>query len=229
MANWGKLEYIKRSTIVAKKMPRIRSTDQQLRNQIRSAAADKYSTGQLEDKIAESLLSEGEFLGRLTARELALIMRNLVYTVFDQHKIGGRNIGLIHNVPSMKVAISDGQAKIYFVVHIHRPIVAFLEFNYALINDPVSISPTLRLKAGSLNINEHTRRFDLKAKAALAAIDIEGLARKELANPTSVICSTLPPQLKQRGATGIITCADLTLVDQHLEVCIKGAFKSVKE
>jgi hypothetical protein len=209
-------------------MPRIKPTDEQLRAQIEAAAAEKHSTEQIEARIADSLLSDGHFLGRLDARELALIMRNVVYNVFDQHKIGGRNLGLIHNVPSMKVAIKKGQAQIRFVVHIHRPIVAFLQFKYDLINDPLSTTPSVRLKAGSLNISEHTRRFDLKSKAALAAINIKELARKELANPTRVICSTLPSQLKQRGATGAITSADLTLTDQHLEVCLKGVFKHLK-
>lgn len=209
-------------------MPRIKPTDEQLRNQIEAAAAENYSTKQIDDMIADSLLADGQFQGRLNARELALIMRNVVHTVFDQHKIGGRNVSLIHNVPSMKVAIKESQAQICFVVHIHRPIVAFLQFRYDLINDPVSITPTVRLKAGSLSITEHTRRFDLKAKAALAAIKIEELARKKLANPTSVICSTLPSQLRQRGATGVITCADLTLADQHLEICLKGLFKPLK-
>jgi hypothetical protein len=209
-------------------MPRIKPTDEQLRNQIEAAAAENYSTKQIDDMIADSLLADGQFQGRLNARELALIMRNVVHTVFDQHKIGGRNVSLIHNVPSMKVAINESQAQICFVVHLHRPIVAFLQFRYDLINDPVSITPTVRFKAGSLSITEHTRRFDLKAKAALAAINIEELARKELANPTSVICSTLPSQLRQRGATGVITCVDLTLADQHLEISLKGVFKSLK-
>ena len=208
-------------------MPRIKPTDEQLRSQIKAVAAEKYSTEPIEDKIANSLLTDGQFLGRLDARELALIMRNVVFHVFDQHKIGGRGLGLIHNVPSMKVAIKEKQAQIGFVVHIHKPIVAFLEFKYHLINDPVSIAPAVRLKTGSLSITEHTRRFDLKAKAALAAINIEDLAHKELADPMSVICSTLPPQLKKRGATGIITCADLALTDRHLEVCLKGEFRSL--
>ena len=209
-------------------MPRIRPTDEQLRNQIEAAAAENYPTEQIEDMIADSLLSDGQFLGRLGARELALIMRNVVYNVFEQHKIGGRNLRLIHNVPSMKVAIKESQAHVCFVVHIHRPIVAFLEFKYDLINDPVSVTPSVRLKTGSLSISEHTRRFDLKSKAALAAINIEELAHKELANPISVICSTLPPQLRRRGATGAITSADLTLTDQHLEVYLKGVFKPLK-
>ncbi len=209
-------------------MPRTKPTDEQLRSQIKAASAEKYSTEQIEDIIADSLLTDGQFLGRLDARELALIMRNVVYNVFDQHKIAGRGLGLIHNVPSMKVGIKEQQAKICFVVHIHKPIVAFLEFKYRLINDSVSVAPAVRLKTGSLSITEHTRRFDLKAKTALAAINIEELARKELADPMSVICSTLPPQLKKRGATGVITCADLTLTDRHLEVCLKGKFKVLK-
>ena len=171
--SWGKLEISKRSSTVANKnMPRIKPTDEQLRSQIEAAAAEKHSTEQIEDMIADSLLTDGQFLGRLDARQLALIMRNVVYNVFDQHKIGGRNLGLIHNVPSMKVAIKESQAQVCFVVHIHRPIVAFLQFKYKLINDPVSIAPAVRLKTGSLSITEHTRRFDLKAKAALAAINI---------------------------------------------------------
>ncbi len=59
-------------------MPRIKPTDEQLRNQIEAAAAEDYSTEQIEDVIADSLLADGQFQGRLNARELALIMRNVV-------------------------------------------------------------------------------------------------------------------------------------------------------
>jgi hypothetical protein len=208
-------------------MPPTQPTDEQLRQQIETAAAEHFPVDKIEDRIAVSLLANGRFQDELTATELAIILRNMVYTMFAQHKVGGRDLHLIHNIPSMRVRINKGRAKVKFIVHIHKPIVAFIRFQYTLINDPVSIQSNLRVKQGSLIINQDTRRFDLKAKAALAAIDIESMARKELNDPAAVITATLPSQLKKRGAVGKFTDMRLSLVDHHLQVYLEGEFERV--
>jgi len=200
-------------------------SDEQLRRQIEAAAAKHYPVDKIEDRIAKSLLAYGSFQDDLTATELAIILRNMVYTMFAQHKVGGRDLHLIHNIPSMRVRIQNDQAKIKFIVHLHKPIVAFIKFQYTLINDPVSIQSNLRVKQGSLAITQDTRRFDLKAKAALTAIDIESMAKKELNDPAAVITATLPSQLKKRGAVGKFTDIRLSLVDCHLKVFLEGKFE----
>lgn len=210
-------------------MPRIRPTGEQLRSQIEAATADHYSTAKIEERIAESLMKYGRFIGKINAGELAIIMRNVVYTVFAEHKVAGRHVGLVHNVPTMKVEINESQATIAFIVHIHKPIVAFIKFQYILINDTVSVNPNLRVKRGSLIISEHTRRFDLKAKAALATINVESLALKELANPAAIIIATLPNQLDRYGANGKLKRVELTLKDHHLEVYLEGDFQLLDE
>jgi|GEM_PF-1484624 len=198
--------------------------DEQLRGQIEAARAKQFSTTQIEDKIAQALLVHGQFKDKIDADELATIMRNVVYTIFTEHKVGGREVGLLHNVPTMKVHINNGQAAIGFIVHIHKPIVAFIKFQYTLVNDPVSVYPNLRVKRGSLIIAEHTRRFDIKAKAALAAINVKNLALKELADPAAVIVATLPSQLERLGLRGNLKTVELALKDHHLEVCLEGEF-----
>ena len=208
-------------------MPRIEPTDEQLRSQIEAAAAEHFSSEQIEDKIAASLLAHGRFQSKINAKELAIIMRNMVYSMFAQHKVGGRDVGLVHNIPSMKLSINNHQADIKFIVHIHKPIVAFLKFQYALVNDPVSVNRNLRLKRGSLVIAEHTRRFDFKAKAALTAINLEDLARKELANLAAIIVATLPAQLERRGAQGKFTMVELAFKDHHLELFLEGEFEKL--
>lgn len=198
--------------------------DEQLRGQIEAARAKQFSTTQIEDKIAQALLVHGRFKDKIGADELATIMRNVVYTIFAEHKVGGREVGLLHNVPTMKVHINNSQAAIGFIVHIHKPIVAFIKFQYTLVNDPVAVYPNLRVKRGSLTIAEHTRRFDIKAKAALAAINVKNLALKELADPAAVIIATLPLQLERHGLRGKLKNVELTLKDHDLEVYLEGEF-----
>lgn len=206
-------------------MPRTQPTDEQLRSQIEAVQAEHFSTTRIEDKIAKALMMHGRFKGKIDAAELTIIMRNVVYTIFAEHKIGGRRVGLLHNVPTMKVNINNSQAVIDFIVHIHKPIVAFIKFQYTLVNDLASLNPNLRVKRGSLTISEHTRRFDIKAKAALAAINLENLALNELADPAAVIIDTLPAQLESFGARGKLKTVELALKDHYLEVCLEGEFR----
>jgi hypothetical protein len=223
---WGKLSRNRRRDhSVEVIMPRTQPTDDQLRSQIEAVQAEHYSTTIIEDKIAQALMMHGRFKDKIDGDELATIMRNIVYSIFAGHKIGGRQIDLLHNVPTMKVQINNSQAAIGFIVHIHKPIVAFIKFQYTLINDPVSLYPKLRVKQGSLTISEHTRRFDIKAKAALATINVRSLALKELADPATVINDTLPAQLERFGARGNLKTVELALKDHHLEVYLEGEFK----
>ena len=207
-------------------MPRIEPTDEQLRAQIEAVAAQQYPSEQIEYKIADELAKTGRFESRISAGELAVILRKLVYTMFSEHTVAGQGVNMVHNVATMQVSINEFQADISFVVHIHKPITAFLKFQYCLINDPVSVRPRLVLKHNTLTIKEHTRRFDLKSKAALAAINIEGIARRELSDPSRIIKATLPTQLEQHGLTGSFTCIEMTLTDQHLDLCLEGNFGS---
>jgi hypothetical protein len=202
-----------------------RRESQELRRQIESVKARVYSTDQIEHRIADSLLGQGRFEDELSAGELAVILRNVVYALFARYTFDGRSISLLHNVPSMKVSIRDGQADISCVVHIHRPIVAFLEFGYALVNDPVAITPGLRLKKGSFRYTENTRRFDLKARAALAAVNVRNLALKELTDATGIIRATLPSRLSQHGLSGELAEIELWLQDSSLRVMLTGEFR----
>lgn len=210
-------------------MPRRQPSDEQLRSQIEAVQAEYFSTTQIEDKIAKALMNDGRFKEKIDSEELATILRNVVYAIFAEYKVGGREVSLLHNVPTMKVHINNSQADIGFIVHIHKPIVAFIKFQYTLINDPVSVFPNLRVKRGSLTISEHTRRFDIKAKAALAAINVKNLAIKEMADPAAVIIETLPAQLERLGARGELNTVQLTLKDHYLAVCLEGEFERVKD
>ncbi len=207
-------------------MARIQPTDEQLRAQIEAASARAYPAETFEDRIAAALLECGRFQGYMNAKELALILRNLIYVIFSQQQFGGRDVKLVHNVPSMKITIKNHQADVSFLVHIHKPIIAFLTFSYSLLNDPVSAGRNLRIKHGSLKTRQDTRRFDLKAKAALAAIDIDGLAQRELSDPAAIILGTLPQQLRKRGARGEVKSIELFLHEKTLEVCLEGEFES---
>jgi hypothetical protein len=208
-------------------MPRIKPTDEQLRAQIEAVSAQQYPSDQIEQRIAAELVKNGRFDSRINSEELAVILRNLVYSMFSNHTLAGQGINVIHNIATMRVGINRSQADIRFIVHIHKPITAFLNFKYALVNDPVSISPRLTLKRNSLVIEEHTKRFDIKAKAALAAINIESIARKELVDPSQIIRATLPERLARHGLGGQFTCIEMTLADHHLDLCLEGNFQPI--
>lgn len=209
-------------------MPRINPTNEQLRAQIEAAAATHFPVAPIEQRIAESLLSEGRFKGNLSSEELGTILRSIVYNAFAQQRFAGVDVGLVHNVPTMKVNINNSQADVKFIVHIHKPIVAFIKFGYVLINDPVSISQKLRLKPGTLSVSEHTRRLDLKAKAALATINVSRMALQELSDLTAIIESTLPAQLKQHGVTGKLSNVELAFQDHCLDISVEGNFRPIR-
>lgn len=210
-------------------MPRIKPTDEQLRAQIEAVAAQRYPGEQIEQRIASALVGDGRFQGRLDSEELGVVLRRLVYTMFSKHTLAGQGFNLVHNIATMRVAINNSQAKVGFIVHIHKPITAFLNFKYVLVNDPVSVNRKLRLKNDSLEIKEHTKRFDIKAKAALAAVNLEGIARKELTDPSRIIKTTLPTQLEHHGLSGHFSCIEMALRDHHLELRLEGNFERVSD
>jgi len=210
-------------------MPRIQPTDEQLRAQIEAVAEQRFPSDQIENRIAIALASEGRFESNLNSDELGTVLRRLVYTMFGKHTLAGQGINLVHNIATMRVAIDDSEANVGFIVHIHKPITAFLNFKYVLKNAPPPTQRKLQLKPGTLVVKEHTRRFDIKAKAALAAINIENIARQELSDPARIIQSTLPGQLEQRGLSGQFTCIDMTLNDGHLELCLEGQFEPISD
>jgi hypothetical protein len=205
------------------------SEDRELQAQIESTVSTVYSTTGIEERIAHALLATGEFYENIEPADLEVILRNIVYVMFSRQKVAGRDIDILHNVPIMNVAIDDGQAHIDFVVHIHKPIVVFIEFNYTLINHHDEDEKRLCLKEGSLRIKEKTRRFDVKAKAALTAMNVPKIARQEMSDLTEVICRTLPSQLKKKGVTGELQEIKLSLNEHTLCVYLTGDFKPLAE
>ena len=201
------------------------SKDRELQAQIENTVAQVYSTDDIEGRIAQALLSQGEFHQNISPSDLEVILRNIVYVVFARQKVAGRDIDILHNVPVMNVKIDDEQAHVDFVVHIHKPIIVFIEFKYTLINHPDEDEKRLCLKEGSLHIKEKTRRFDVKAKAALTAMNIPKIARQEMSDLTEVICRTLPDQLQPKGVIGELDKIQLSLNEQKLCVHLTGDFK----
>ena len=208
-------------------MSRPGSQEEQIRAQIEQINARQFSTDDIETRIARALVRRGKFHDDITAAELEVILRNVVYVMFAQQRVAGVDVGLLHNVPVMNVTIRDGEADVEFVVHVHKPIVAFIEFKYTLINDPEAPDAGwLRVKEGSLEIEERTRRFDIKAKAALAATGIERVARQELGEPAQIILKTLPDRLWDKGVTGELAEIALSLNSDSLRVFLRGEFQT---
>lgn len=201
--------------------------DQALRAQIEEISAQLYSTADIEDRIARALVEDGEFKDDITAEELAVILRNIVYVMFARQKVAGRELGLLHNVPIMNVQIADEEAFVDFVVHIHKPVIVFIEFKYSLVNDPDPEEDRLCLKEGSLRIKEKTRRFDVKAKAAMTAMNVPRIARQEMSDLTAVICDTLPDQLQNKGVQGELTHIALGLNSDSLHIHLVGNFQPI--
>jgi hypothetical protein len=178
----------------------------------------------IEQRIAASLRDFGRFHEPIKAEELATILESVVSTLFSEQKVAGVNVGITHSITGMEVYIENAEAAICFLVRIHKPIVAAIKFSYSLINDPVSIRSRLVVKKGTLQIEERIRRFDLKARTALAAINVDHLARQELSDLSGIIVRTLPPQLRNHGVEGTLSDIRLILTDTNLEVCLEGDF-----
>ena len=198
--------------------------DQQLRLQIETTAEQLFSTDDIESRIATALVEHGEFHEDITAAELEVILHNIVYVMFAQQTFAGVGVGILHNVVSLNVTFKDQEAFVEFVVHIHKPIIVFLEFKYTLINDEGSKLPCITLKKGSLQVIEKIRRFDIKAKAALTAMNVPRIAQNEMSDLTEVIKRTLPAQLNQKNVTGEINNIELTLNKDNLRVRLIGEF-----
>jgi hypothetical protein len=196
--------------------------EEQLRAQVELAASQEYSSEAVELKIAASLLEHGKFSGHLDEQELTTIIRNVVYDRFSNQRIGGRDIHLVHNIPAVEATFSGDEVIVSFLVHIHKPIVAFLRFRYVLTNDPYSKRKRIQLKRGSLSIRKDTRRFDLKARAALAAIDVDSIARDELTDLADILKSTFTDQLTGYGIGGGISEIQLAIGENCLEVYLEG-------
>ena len=201
---------------------------QKLKLQIEDGAENAYSTGHIEERIAQALLREGEFYESISAADLEIILRNIVYTLFAQQKVAGRDLDILHNVPVMNVTINEDEADIEFVVHIHKPIVVFVEFSYKLVNQACGDEKNLCVDESSLQIKEKTRRFDVKAKAALTALNIPRIARQEMSDMTAVIRKTLPAQLEKRGVTGELSSIKLSLREHTLCVRLQGDFSPLQ-
>lgn len=205
------------------------SEDRELQAQIEEAAARAYSTDDIEERIARALVTRGEFCEDISSADLEVILRNIVYVMFARQKVAGREIGILHNVPIMQVEINNEEAHVEFVVHIHKPIIVFIEFKYTLVNHEDEDNKCLCLKEGSLRVKEKTRRFDVKAKAALTAMNVPKIARQEMSDLTNVICRTLPDQLRHKGVTGQLETIKLSLNDHSLCVSLTGDFGPLPE
>jgi hypothetical protein len=205
------------------------SEDRELQAQIESTVTSVYSTAGIEERIAQALLAKGEFYENIEATDLEIILRNIVYVMFSRQTMAGRDIDILHNVPIMHVEISEEQAHVDFVVHIHKPIIVFIEFEYTLVNHPDDEEKRLCLKEGSLRIKEKTRRFDVKAKAGMTAMNVPKIARQEMSDLTEVIRRTLPAQLKRKGVTGELKNIKLSLNDRTLCVYLMGEFERLAE
>lgn len=205
------------------------SEDRELQAQIEEAAARVYSTDDVEERIARALVTRGEFCEDISSADLEVILRNIVYVMFARQKVAGREIGILHNVPLMQVEINNEEAHVEFVVHIHKPIIVFIEFKYTLVNHEDEDNKCLCLKEDSLRVKEKTRRFDVKAKAALTAMNVPKIARQEMSDLTNVICRTLPDQLRHKGITGQLETIKLSLNDHSLCVSLTGDFGPLPE
>ena len=205
------------------------SEDRELQAQIEDTTASVYSTEGIEGRIAQALLAHGEFYENINAADLEVILRNIVYVMFARQTVAGRDIDILHNVPILNVEINEEEAHVDFVVHIHKPIIVFIEFEYTLINHPDEEDKRLCLKKKSLRIKEKTRRFDVKAKAGVTAMNIPKIAHQELSNITEVIRRTLPDQLKHKGVNGELDNIRLSLNEQTLCIYLKGDFELLAE
>lgn len=200
------------------------SRDEFVREQIELTTARFFSTTSVEQRIAAALTRDGEFDEILNVEEFELVLRGIIYWSFAQQTFAGVNVGMVHNVVTMDIEFDDLEAHVRCVVHIHKPIIAFIEFDYTLENDPDSVRESIRLKADTLNIETKTRKLDVKAKTALAAMNVRKITMQQMSDLTEVIGNTLPPQLQAQGVDGRLEEVEIQLHEDGLRVRLYGTF-----
>ncbi len=191
--------------------------DQVLRKQI--SEAFRRSSEDIDREVAQALATSGEFRHSFNSQQLAVVFANILHTLVDLQKFAGVSVPLIHNVASIEVETRYPRISASAVLHIHSPIKAFIIIDYALINDPHNIG-NLTLARRSLCVEEKTSRFDLVAKAALNAINIEGLVERELKDVSHIIRQTLPHRLSSYGFSGQIGKVQLEFTPDNLLNCV---------
>ncbi|MCL4249318.1 MAG: hypothetical protein KJ065_14315 [Anaerolineae bacterium] len=191
-----------------------------LREQV--AAHIEQETRSIEHRIADALRKRGAFAGELTATDLEPILSNVVFTLVDNQRFAGVDLPIVHNISRMQVSIQRQYADVMCEVHVHEPIAAFILFQYSLENDP-NQAGKLRLKGGTIQVKETTRRLDIAAKAALRVLNVRAIALHELRDPNDVIRRTLPPQLAAHGLDMLLDCIELAFVpNDRLHVTLKA-------
>ena len=180
--------------------------------------ADRLSrpVAPIEQQIAESLTEDGVFEAELNAEELAVIMRKLLYMLVAEQKVAGVEVPIVHNVSKMDISIGDSEAEIACEVHIHSPLVGFIQFSYTLEND--ENEGHLQLKDNALAVKEITRPMDMAAKLALRIMNVRAIALRELSDLGALIRRTLPEQLQEHGFEGQIDEVEMILQDDVLAV-----------
>ncbi|MCC6612509.1 MAG: hypothetical protein IT320_03465 [Anaerolineae bacterium] len=177
------------------------------------AAHIEQETRSVEERIAAALRTSRTFKGALTATELEPILSNVVFTLVASQRFAGIDVPITHNISRMQVTIQRMYADVMCEVHVHEPIIAFIQFQYQLENDPHQ-DGQLRLKGGTIKVTETTRRLDLAAKAALRMLNVRAIALRELRDPNDIIRRTLPPQLEVHGLDDLcFENIDLTFMD----------------
>ncbi len=184
------------------------TTDSILRQQI--SEAFRKSSQQIDREVAEALTRNHHYVYSFDSQQLAVVFANIFHTLIDLQKFAGLTVPLTHNVASIGVEVRYPRITTSTLLHIHSPIRAFIEIGYSLSND-FERPGNLALIRRSLSVQEKTARFDLLARSALAAINIEGLIERELRDPAEVIRLTLPHRLRLYGFAG-------TIQKVHLEV-----------
>jgi hypothetical protein len=183
--------------------------------------ADRLSrpVAPIEQQIAESLTESGVFEAELSAEELAVIMRKLLYMLVAEQKVAGVEVPIVHNVSKMEIDIANSEAEIACEVHIHSPLVGFIQFSYTLENaDEDEDEGRLQLKDNALAVKEVTRPMDMAAKLALRIMNVRAIALRELSDLGALIRRTLPEQLQEHGFEGQIDEVLMILQDDVLVV-----------
>ncbi len=188
------------------------TTDNILRQQI--SEAFRRSSEQIDREVAEALTQNHQFVHSFSSQELAVVFANIFHTLIDLQKFAGVTVPLIHNVASIGVEVRYPRITTSTLLHIHSPIRAFIEVGYSLSND-FERPGNLALIRRSLLVQEKTARFDLLARSALAAINIEGLVERELRDVAKVIRLTLPHRLRLYGFAGTIDNVQLEVTPDN--------------
>lgn len=162
------------------------------------------------EKAAAEIKEKGEVQYDLTGPEVAGIMEGVVSGLLSSRE------KIKASVPSMDVSIRGGEGSVKSTVVVEKPIKAQIGLDLVLGND----QDPQKLRLVKLEVTEKT---NLLGKGALKAINVKGIVKNTLKDPSKALFEALEKQLDPKGVS--LTQIGLHFGSETLSLHLQGNSK----